>query len=74
MIDYVEVADVIVESNHIMRGVNQFGYGSKISTCYKVKVENKWRRVYATCFSNVASHWVIINKQKKFLMDAPHAL
>lgn len=74
MIDYVEVADVVVEPNHIMRGANQFGYGYKISTCYKVKVGKFWRRVYATCFSNVASHWIIINKQKKFLLGIPSVL
>ena len=45
--------------------MNKFGYGSKISTEYKAKVENKWRRVYCTCFSNNASYWVIVNKQKK---------
>ena len=29
----------------------------------------QWRRVYAVCWSNVASHYVIIKKKKWFLHD-----
>lgn len=71
MITYVKVQGCISERDHITKGMNKFGYGSKISTEYKVKVENKWRRVYCTCFSNNASYWVIVNKQKKFLIKVP---
>lgn len=53
------------------RGQDQFGYGAKITTEYMVqfasgpgtdgpdeKGDKRWRRVYCTCFSNVASFWV----------------
>src|SRR4051812_48125869 len=39
------------------------GYGRKIATPHKIKLagEKRWRRVYAVCFSNAASHYVLIN-------------
>jgi hypothetical protein len=33
------------------------GYGSKLTTEYMIHFCGRMRRVYATCFSNVASHW-----------------
>lgn len=45
------------------------GYGQKIPTQYMIRIsnansyglQNRWYRVYATCFSNCASHWVTVN-------------
>ena len=37
------------------------GYGNKLPTIYKIKVEGRWRRVYSRCFSNVSSEYVIID-------------
>ena len=34
------------------------GYGSKIPTRYMVRVNGKWRRVYAACFGNAGSLYV----------------
>ena len=34
------------------------GYGARIPTPYMVKWLGRWRRVYAACFSNVASHYI----------------
>ena len=50
-------------------GQSQEGYGKKITTPHMVKTpgSNKWRRVYATCFSNTASHWIICNTKKLHL-------
>jgi len=36
------------------------GYGSKLPTPYMIKHLNRWRRVYAVCWSNAATHWVNI--------------
>jgi hypothetical protein len=55
--------------------LNQYytGYGTKISTRYKVKYGDTprelaaWRRVYATCFSNVASVWIDFHGEKLYL-------
>lgn len=44
----------------LMPGQNQDGYGDKITTDYVLVFDNKPKafRVYATCWSNAASHWI----------------
>ena len=37
------------------------GYGARIPTPYMLKWLGRWRRVYAACFSNVASHYIRIS-------------
>ena len=39
-------------------GMTQTGYGAKLPTPYMVKWEGKWRRVYAACYGNAASHYI----------------
>lgn len=34
------------------------GYGSRIPTGYMVRYLNRWRRVYAICYSNSPSHYI----------------
>ena len=68
-VNYVEIEKAMKNDNHIVRGQNQYGYGAKISTKYKVKINNIWRRVYCSCFSNVCSFWVIIKNEKKYIDD-----
>jgi len=36
------------------------GYGKKITTDYMVRIGKMAYRVYATCFSNCASHWIVV--------------
>lgn len=43
------------------------GYGRKLTTPYKVEYMGKKRRVYALCFSNVASLYVIVKNKSYFL-------
>ena len=47
------------------------GYGSKIVTSYMVnfKAPKAKRRVYATCWSNVASYWILHNGGKYHLQS-----
>jgi hypothetical protein len=45
---------------HHLRGL-QFtasGYGSRLPTVYMVRFNDKWRRVYARCFSNTATLYI----------------
>ena len=35
------------------------GYGSKLPTCYMLHIGNRWRRVYAICWGNAATHYII---------------
>ena len=34
------------------------GYGSRIPTRYMVRFKDKWRRVYAICYSNCATFYI----------------
>jgi len=43
------------------------GYGSKIPTCYKVKHNNRWKRVYCRVYSNIGSLFIFENKNKLYL-------
>mgnify|MGYP005995729025 CR=1 FL=1 len=48
-------------------GMNATGYGKKITTIYKVPFNGRFFRVYATCFSNCASHWIMSKGEKLFV-------
>jgi hypothetical protein len=34
------------------------GYGAKIATKWQILTGGRWRRVYATCYSNAPSLWI----------------
>ena len=54
-----------------MPGQNKDGYGRKITTDVVLKFsgERRERRVYATCFSNVTSHWITYLGRTYYLRD-----
>lgn len=55
------------------RGLQQTasGYGCKLTTHYMLETpDGRKRRVYAMCFSNAASHYVIINGETFMLRDS----
>lgn len=37
------------------------GYGAKIPTRYKVRFNGRLYRVYATCYGNVSTSWIVAN-------------
>lgn len=43
------------------------GYGYKLSTIYKVKHDNRWKRVYCSCHSNIGSLYIIYNKRPLYI-------
>ena len=43
------------------------GYGNKLTTKYKVNYQGRMRRVYAVCYSNVASYCIFVNQEKLYL-------
>lgn len=51
------------------RGLSQTasGYGSKLTTRYKFKWGKKLYRVYACCWSNTSTLYIIVNKVKLIL-------
>lgn len=44
------------------------GYGSKIPTRYKVKHNNKWKRVYCRIYSNIGTLY-IMDKGEKLIVQ-----
>lgn len=50
-------------------GQRPSGYGSKISTDYAIRFNGKGRayRVYAVCYSNVASFYVVVGGKQLFV-------
>lgn len=53
----------------LLPGQGEDGYGDKISTDRMVRVESRWHRVYAICWSNAASHYIIKGGQKLYIRD-----
>jgi hypothetical protein len=41
------------------------GYGDKLATRYKTRYNGRLRRVYASCHSNVARMYIIINGKRR---------
>lgn len=61
------VLDVVIhELPHHKQGLTYTatGYGSKIPTIYKLFFGGRWRRVYAVCYSNASSYYVLIDGVK----------
>jgi RNase P subunit RPR2 len=67
--EYADFTECVFEPNHIERGRDQFGYGLKISSKYKVKIGEVWRRVYISCISNCSSCFVIMNNKRVVIDD-----
>jgi len=59
----------LYRTEHYPRNRRQDGYGDKIPTDLMCRFGKRNYRVYAICWSNVASHYVLIGKQKYFLHD-----
>ena len=53
----------------LLPGQGPDGYGRKISTDRKIKVDDRWYRVYAICFSNAASHYIIKGGKNLYVRD-----
>lgn len=64
---YVDFSESIFERDHVSYGADKFGYGLKVSTPYKVKIDNKWHRVYCSCISNTSSCFVVINNSRALI-------
>lgn len=60
--------EVIVTKQPRNRSVT--GYGGKIPTRYMVVDGKVKRRVYAGCYSNVASYYVLIRGKRVYVKDS----
>jgi hypothetical protein len=50
-------------------GQGLHGYGNKISSDYMAHVNGRAYRVYCTCYSNVASYYIVSKGEKLFVRD-----
>ena len=46
------------------------GYGKKLTSGFKVKVNGRWYRVYVTCISNVSSLWITVQGTKYVIRES----
>ena len=74
MVIYLD-ANMITEAKktEAPRNRSATGYGRKIPTDYMVKLDrgprSRWQRVYAICYSNVASHYVTAGAAGERFLD-----
>jgi len=64
MVTYLDpglVTDIRSDETAPRYGADQFGYGGKIPTRHWVRYAGRARRVYAACYSNVASVYVVVD-------------
>lgn len=67
--NYVERELIYAPTQWQKAGLQQTatGYGSRLNSGYKVAYRGKIRRIYAICYSNVASFYVLIRGKRTFL-------
>ena len=46
------------------------GYGSKLTTPYKVEYNGRLYRVYCVCYSNSGSHYILPAGQPMYIADS----
>jgi len=73
-IEYVPETFILewITDEQAPRNRSETGYGPKIPTRYRIKCsDNRTRRVYAVCYSNVASHYIIVNGKDLYISQGP---
>ncbi len=67
---YADSADLVdSQPDWMKRGLQQTasGYGKQLNTGRKINFNGKLYRLYATCFSNVASIWFTVRGTKIYV-------
>lgn len=44
------------------------GYGSKLPTSHMLRINNRWRRVYAICYGNASTCFIMLNRMR-YIVD-----
>jgi hypothetical protein len=70
-IEYAPDSTIIYRSKYCPLNSNVTGYGNKIPCPYYAFLPDSKikRRVYAICYSNTASHYVLVNGKRVFFHD-----
>lgn len=48
----------MIETDYTTRRHSATGYGRRMATDYMVRYNGRWRRVYACCYGNAATHYI----------------
>lgn len=70
-LDSLEIQDANRDEVAPTYGRDVSGYGRKIPTCLRLKVLNRWRRVYVTQYSNAGTAWVVVGGKHLVLGPLP---
>lgn len=62
-----ELVSSIATSLYPPRSQSASGYGPKLPTPYLVHYDGRWRRVYAICYGNAASVYLVHGGSRVFL-------
>lgn len=54
-------------------GAGVFGYGKKIKTSFKVRINNRLHRLYCMCWSNSGTLWVRVGGKQVIVHEHRHA-
>jgi hypothetical protein len=70
MVQYAENFELFIKEP-IPKNRSVSGYGNKLPTPYVLKFSGskRWYRIYAICYSNIGSLYVIKNKEKLFVNE-----
>jgi len=49
------------------RSRSRTGYGSKIPTAYMLQIAKRWHRVYAVCWSNASTAFIVIGGENYYI-------
>lgn len=49
-------------------GKTASGYGAKLPTSHMLRINNRWRRVYAICYSNTSTLYIRLNGMR-YIVD-----
>ena len=55
-------------------GGNGYGYGRKIRTGYKVRINNRLHRLYCMCWSNIGTLWVNVGGKQVIVQEHMHKM
>lgn len=69
LLEYIPDTWKVIKTAFTPRNYSRTGYGNKLPTQYLVNDGKINRRVYAICYSNCASFYVLVQKQRVFIHD-----
>jgi hypothetical protein len=69
---YIDSDNLLIKDDYLPwqeQGLQQTtsGYGNKLTTTRKLFYNNRWYRIYAICYSNCGSCYILVKGERMFL-------